>query len=127
MPVIAISGLMTLGGMAFLGAFITLRETHRVIGPTEKLESKFMEMSVGNFTLMQSFRKDDVLKGLDDFINVHLNTMSDYFIILDGSVTEIRNLIVNVKSGAVSADDFAEQLANITDRMEKSAAAFRQE
>jgi hypothetical protein len=86
-----------------------------------------MEMSVGNFTLMQSFRKDDVLKGLDDFINVHLNTMSDYFIILDGSVTEIRNLIVNVKSGAVSADDFAEQLANITDRMEKSAAAFRQE
>ena len=36
--ILALSSFITLFAMALLGAFITLRETHRVIGPVGKME-----------------------------------------------------------------------------------------
>jgi signal transduction histidine kinase len=126
MPVLAASAVVTFIVMSLLGAYITLRETHKVIGPARKMERKFLEMSSGDFSLMDSFRKEDVLKGLDDFINVHLNTMADYFTILDGSLKDVRELIGEMEAAGVAAEETASRLRSRIDAIEKSAHAFRQ-
>ena len=60
--ILALSSFITLFAMALLGAFITLRETHRVIGPVGKMERKFKEMTEGDFSYMLSFRQNDLLR-----------------------------------------------------------------
>ncbi|UCF31087.1 MAG: hypothetical protein JSV26_01280 [bacterium] len=126
LPVLGLSTIVTFVAMALLGAYVTLRETHKVIGPARKMERKFIEMSSGDFSLMDSFRKADVLKGLDDFINIHLNTMSDYFTILDRTTGEVREQIEVMRTGEVSVEEVSARLEEKIAAIEKSAQAFRQ-
>ena len=87
--VLAVSSLVTLVAMSLLGGYITLRETHRVVGPVNRMERKFREMANGDFRYMESFRKTDVLKGLDDSINIHLNNLGDFFITFERAMRDI--------------------------------------
>ncbi|UCG38184.1 MAG: hypothetical protein JSV00_08285, partial [bacterium] len=52
--VIVASALVTLASMALLGAYVTLWETHRVVGPVKRMERKLQEMPEGDFRYMES-------------------------------------------------------------------------
>lgn len=111
--------------MALLGGFITLRETHRVIGPISKMERKFVEMAEGDFSYIMPFRKADELKGLDEFINIHLNNLSDFFTIMDKMEREIVPLLAALER---SEGDYLENLGRIRSllaELDHYAEAFR--
>ena len=126
MPMLIISGLATFLALSVLATYTILRETHRVIGPAERMERKFQEMSGGNFKLMESFRKDDVLKGLDDYINLHLNNMADYFTCLDQALAEVKKDFGALESGADGADVALDRIKGRMHDIEAYAASFRQ-
>ena len=94
--ILLVSAFVTIFAMALVGCFITLRETHRIIGPVGKLENKFREMTEGNFSYMIPFRKGDVMKGLDDSLNIHLNNLSDFFTNYDKVVREVVPLLTAI-------------------------------
>lgn len=124
-PVLTISGLATFLALAALAAYTILRETHRVVGPAERMERKFQEMSRGDFALMQSFRKDDVLKGLDDCINLHLNNMADYFTCLERALEEVKADLAALESGPDAAGEKLKRIGERVHDIEKYAASFR--
>ena len=125
LPVLMMSALVTLVAMAILAIYIILKQTHRVVGPARRMEAKFLEMSEGNFELMHSFRQGDVLKGLDDFINQHLNNMSDYFVFLERSMQSADDLLDKLESGKMPSGECAEMLREELAEMDKYATAFR--
>jgi hypothetical protein len=123
--ILAVSSFVTLFAMALVGGFITLRETHRVIGPVEKMERKFREMTEGDYSYMVGFRKVDVLKGLDVSINTHLNNLSDFFTNFDKIVREITPLLTEIEK---SEGDGGEKLLKIRDllaELDQYGNAFR--
>ena len=125
MPVLMVSALVTLLAMALLAIYVTLKQTHRVVGPARRMESKFLEMSEGDFSLMQSFRKGDVLRGLDDFINQHLNNMSDYFVYLEKNMQSIDHTIDKLESGDMTPAECAAKLREELAELDKYATAFK--
>jgi hypothetical protein len=120
-----VSALVTLLAMALVGSFITLRETHRVIGPVGKMEGKFREMTAGNFSYMIPFRRGDLLKGLDDSINVHLNNLYDFFTNYDKVVREISHLVDEVEKGEGDTGENLRKLRNCLAELEQQSEAFR--
>jgi len=125
LPVLMVSALLTFLAMAIWGIFITLKQTHRVIGPAKRMERKFLEMSKGDFHLMHSFREGDVLKGLDDFINLHLNNLSDYFIFLERSLADMRLLIEALEKEEVPPEEFTRRMRDELIEVEKYGEAFK--
>jgi hypothetical protein len=123
--VLAVSSLVTFVAMAFLGSYITLRETHRVVGPVNRMENKFREMTEGNFSYMESFRKDDVLKGLDDSINLHLNNLGDFFITFERAMGEINMRLAALEKDKGSTEENLERIRKLLAEIDHYADAFR--
>lgn len=123
--VLAVSSLVTLAAMALLGGYITLRETHRVVGPVNRMESKFREMAEGDFSYMESFRKKDVLKGLDDSINIHLNNLGDFFITFEGAMREITPRLAALERGEGDFKENVEVIRTHLAEIDHYAEAFR--
>ncbi len=123
--VLLTSALVTLITMAVLGAYITLRETHRVIGPVRRMEKKFQEMAEGDFRYMKSFRKGDVLKGLDDSINIHLNNLGDLISVFDMSLKDVISGLNALEKGEGDRDQNLELIRKRLAEIDRYADAFR--
>lgn len=123
--VLAVSSLVTLAAMALLGGYITLRETHRVVGPVNRMEMKFREMAEGNFRYMESFRKDDVLKGLDDSINIHLNNLGDFFVTFEKAMREIIPRLAALEKADGNTEENLETIRKLLAEIDHYADAFR--
>ena len=123
--VLAVSSLVTFVAMALLGTYITLRETHRVVGPVNRMENKFREMTEGNFNYMESFRKEDVLKGLDDSINIHLNNLGDFFITFERAMGEINMRLTALEKDKGSTEENLERIRKLIAEIDHYADAFR--
>jgi hypothetical protein len=123
--ILMVSTFVTIFAMVLVGIFITLRETHRVIGPVGKMENKFREMSEGNYGYMIPFRKGDLMKGLDDSINIHLNNLSDFFTNYNKAVQEIGPLLTAIEQGDGDAGENLQKIRNLLAELEQQADAFR--
>lgn len=111
--------------MALVGSFITLRETHRVIGPLDKMQRKFREMTQGDFSFMIPFRTGDVLKGLDESINIHLNNLADFFTNYDKTAREIVPLLSGLEKGTGSKEEDLQKIRTLLAELDHQADAFR--
>ena len=123
--ILALSSFVTFFAMALLGVFITLHETHRVIGPVGKMERKFKEMTDGDFSYMLSFRRNDLLKGLDDSINIHLNNLSDFFSSFDRVLYEIVPLLTAIENSEGDAGENLLKIRTLLAELDHYADAFR--
>jgi hypothetical protein len=123
--VLLTSALVTLLTMAFMGAYITLRETHRVIGPVRRMEEKFQQMTVGDFTYMASFRTGDVLKGLDDSINLHINNLGDLVQIMDMRLKDVHQGLLTLERGEGDREEILENIRIRLAEIDQYADAFR--
>jgi len=123
--VLAVSSLVTFVAMALLGGYITLRETHRVVGPVNRMEEKFREMTEGDFRYMASFRKDDVLKGLDDSINIHLNNLGDFFITFEKAMREITPRLAALERAEGNTKEDLDMIRKLLAEIDHYADAFR--
>jgi len=70
LPVITGTTLVTFVLVSAISAFITLRESHRIVGPVGRLAGALRELAQGRICHVGGLRKDDVLKGLDEDINI---------------------------------------------------------
>lgn len=123
--ILGLSAFVIFISMALMGGFITLRETHRVIGPAGKMEKKFREMAEGNFDYMIPFRNADVLKGLDESINVHLNNLSDFFITFEKTEREIVPLLGALESSEGDTEKNIAKIRKLMAELGHYAEAFR--
>ena len=123
--ILAVSFFVTFFAMALLGGFITLRETHRVIGPVGKMEKKFKEMAEGDFSYMVSFRKGDVLKGLDDSINIHLNNLSDLLTTFEKVKHDVIPLLLALEKSEGDTAQNIQMIRNLLAELDHYAEAFR--
>jgi hypothetical protein len=123
--ILAVSSFVTLFAMTLVGGFITLRETHRVIGPVEKMERKFKEMTEGDYSYMVGFRKADVLKGLDVAINSHLNNLSDFFTNFDKMVGEIATPLTAIEKAEGDKGENLLEIRNLLAELAHYADVFR--
>ena len=123
--ILALSSIVTFFAMALLGVFITLRETHRAIGPVGKMERKFKEMTEGDFSYMLSFRRNDLLRGLDDSINIHLNNLSDFFSSFDRVTHEIVPLLTAIENSEGDAGENLLKIRTLLAELDHYADAFR--
>jgi len=123
--ILMVSTFVTIFAMVLVGIFITLWETHRVIGPVGKMENKFREMTEGNYGYMIPFRKGDLMKGLDDSINIHLNNLSDFFTNYNKAVGGIDPLLTAIEQGDGDAGENLLKIRNLLAELEQQADAFR--
>ena len=84
LPVITGTSLVTFFLVSVVSALITLRESHRIVGPVQRLTGALNDLAQGRISFVGTLRKDDVLKGLDDDIN----TLSENLARLDGRLKE---------------------------------------
>jgi len=84
LPVITGTTLVTFLLVSAISAFITLRESHRIVGPVGRLAGALRDLAHGRICHVGTLRKDDVLKGLDEDINI----LSENLARLDGRLRE---------------------------------------
>ena len=123
--ILLLSSLVTFIAMALMGSFITLRETHRVIGPVGKMDRKFREMTEGNFSYMIPLRNADVLKGLDESINIHLNNLSDFFTNFEKVEREIVPLLAALEKSEGETVESLQRIRVLLAELSHYAEAFR--
>ena len=84
LPVITGTSLVTFILVSAVSAFIALRESHRIVGPVDRLANVLSDLARGRISFVGVLRKDDVLKGLDEDIN----TLSENLARLDERLKE---------------------------------------
>ena len=84
LPVITGTSLVTFILVSAISTFIALRESHRIVGPVNRLTNALNDLARGRISFVGVLRKDDVLKGLDEDIN----TLSENLAQLDSRLKE---------------------------------------
>jgi methyl-accepting chemotaxis protein len=103
LPVITGTSLITFLIVSIISSYITLRETHRIVGPINRLKEALADISEGRITWVGSVRKGDVLKGFDDSINNLADNLSRSMEAVSGSFAEIESALAELEgSGEVS-------------------------
>ncbi len=85
LPVITGTSLVTFLLVSVISAAIALRESHRIVGPVERLTGALADLAQGRISYMKPVRRGDLLKGLDDDIN----TLSENLARMDGRLQEV--------------------------------------
>jgi methyl-accepting chemotaxis protein len=103
---------------------IALRESHRIVGPVERLTGALADLADGRISYVGAVRKGDLLKGLDDDIN----TLSENLARMDGRLQEVlgglkRELEQFDQAGELT-EDGAKRIREITHEMEDALGFF---
>lgn len=89
------------------------------------MQKKFSEMTQGDFSYMVPFRSGDVLKGLDNSINIHLNNLGDFFTNYDETMREIVSLVTDLEEDSGDAQDNILKVRGLLAGLDQKADAFR--
>jgi hypothetical protein len=108
-----------------ISAFVALRESHRIVGPVRRLEGALSDLSQGQVSFVGMLRKDDVLKGLDEYIT----TLSENLAQFDGSLREAldglnREIVALEDSESVPTDQI-NRIRKCVDDFEKAMEFFK--
>jgi methyl-accepting chemotaxis protein len=124
LPVITGTSLVTFLLVSGISAIIALRESHRIVGPVERLTGALADLADGRISYVGTVRKGDLLKGLDDDIN----TLSENLARMDGRLQEVlgglkRELEQFDQAGELT-EDSAKRIREITNEMEDALGFF---
>jgi methyl-accepting chemotaxis protein len=124
LPVITGTSLVTFLLVSGISAIIALRESHRIVGPVERLTGALADLADGRISYVGTVRKGDLLKGLDDDIN----TLSENLARMDGRLQEVlgglkRELEQFDQAGELT-EDGAKRIREITHEMEDALGFF---
>ncbi|MGD8353136.1 MAG: hypothetical protein PVJ01_03140 [Pseudomonadota bacterium] len=110
LPVITGTSLITFVLLSAVSAFITLRESHRIVGPVSRLAGALGDLAHGKISFMAMLRKNDVLKGLE----VDINTISENLSRLEGCLREALDGLEQEAAGLSESEvPTAEQIKGI--------------
>jgi len=110
LPVIIGTSLITFVLVSAVSAFITLRESHRIVGPVGRLAGALSDLAQGRISFVGMLRKNDVLKGLENDIN----TLSENLARLEGHLREALDELEKEVSGIRESEVLSlEQISGI--------------
>lgn len=124
LPVITGTSLVTFLVVSIISAYITMRETHRIVGPMNRLKSALADIAAGRLTWVGSVRKGDVLKGFDDSINHLADNLSLFQESMQASVVSIGKTIDEMERSPDAAADRLAELKKGVRSMEESLGFF---
>lgn len=124
LPVITGTSLVTFILVSAISAAIALRESHRIVGPVERLTGALADLAHGRISYVGTVRRGDLLKGLDDDIN----TLSENLARMDGRLQEVlaglkRELERFDQTGELD-DEGAKRISEITGELEDALGFF---
>jgi len=105
LPVITGTSLVTFLLVSAISALIALKESHRIVGPVDRLTGALNDLAKGRISFVGALRKDDILKGLDDDIN----TLSENLARLDGSLREALDGLKKEIAGLRESESLSEE------------------
>lgn len=125
LPVITGTSLVTFLLVSAISAIIALRESHRIVGPVDRLTGALGDLAQGRISFVGTLRKNDVLKGLDDDIN----TLSENLARLDGRLTEaldgLKKEIVGLRESEVISGEQINGIRKCANDFEEALEFFR--
>ena len=113
LPVITGTSLVTFLCVSVISSFITLRATHKIVGPRNRIHGAMQEIAMGRLARMGSIRGGDVLKGLDVSINRLVDGLTFYQEELSSAIEELRKVVGEIEPGEMSM----EQMRALQDRL----------
>ncbi len=127
LPVITGTSLVTFFIVSIISAFITLRETHRIVGPMGRLKIAMQDLSEGRISWIGSLRKNDVMKGLD----VSINNLADNLGRLDESmrsaVDDLKEQVTQVRDDEPLSRDQVAQIRRKIGELENALTFFKRD
>ncbi|MDF1535767.1 MAG: hypothetical protein P1S46_04590 [bacterium] len=124
LPVITGTSLVTFILVSAISAVIALRESHRVVGPVERLTGALADLAEGRISYVGTVRKGDLLKGLDDDIN----TLSGNLSRMDGRLQEVlarlRGELDRADQAGGPDDDVMKRIRDIANELEDALGFF---
>ncbi len=125
LPVITGTSLVTFILVSAISAVIALRESHRIVGPVERLTGALNDLAQGRISFVGALRKDDVLKGLDEDIN----TLSENLARLDGRLREaldgLKKEIAGLRESEVLSGDQISRIRKCANDFDEALEFFR--
>lgn len=124
LPVITGTSLVTFVLVSAISAVIALKESHRIVGPIDRLTGVLSDLAQGRVSSLEPMRKGDLLKGLEDDIN----TLSGNLARMDGRLTEVlaglkRELEQVDQSGELD-EDGTKRIREIANELEDALGFF---
>jgi len=117
LPVITGTAVVTFLVVTVVSAVWTLRESHRVVGPVGRITAVLRDLARGKVTYAGLLRKDDVLKGLEN----DLNLLSENLAHLEGSLRKTLDSLKDALAGPGGSEPLSVQQL---DRIRKCADEF---
>jgi len=125
LPVITGTSLVTFLLVSVISSIIALKESHRIVGPVDRLTGALNDLALGRISFVGMLRKDDVLKGLDDDIN----TLSENLARLDGRLREaldgLKKEIAGLRESEVITNDQLSRIRKCANDFEEALGFFR--
>ena len=125
LPVITGTSLVTFLLVSAISAIIALRESHRIVGPVDRLTGALHDLAQGRISFVGPLRKDDVLKGMDD----DLNTLFENLAKLDGSLREalegLKKEIAGLRESEMLSEAQISRIRKCANDFEEALGFFR--
>ncbi len=124
LPVITGTSLVTFIFVSAISAFIALRESHRIVGPMERLTGALADLAEGRISYVGTVRKGDLLKGMDD----NINTLSENLARMDGRLQEVlaglRSELERIDQAGELDDDGKKRIKDLANELEDALGFF---
>jgi methyl-accepting chemotaxis protein len=125
LPVITGTSMVTFLLVSSISALIVLRESHRIVGPVDRLRGALSDLAQGRISFVGALRKDDVLKGLDDDIN----TLSENLARMDGRLREaldgLKKEIAGLRESEVLSGEQISRIRKCANDFDEALGFFR--
>ncbi len=124
LPVITGTSLVTFLLVSAISSFIALRESHRIVGPVQRLTGALADRAEGRISYVGTMRKSDLLKGLDDDIN----TLSENLARMNGRLQEVlaglRSELDNIDQAGELDNDGIKRIKDLANELEDALGFF---
>ena len=125
LPVITGTSFVTFLLVSAISAFITLRESHRIVGPVGRLLGALGDLSQGRISFVGMLRKDDVLKGMDENINTLSENLAQFDDRLKEALEELNREIAALPDSKTISTEQVERFRKCANDFEEAMGFFK--
>ncbi len=125
LPVITGTSLVTFLLVSALSTFIALRESNRIVGPVHRLAGALGDLAQGRISCMESLRRGDVLKGLDQDINTLSENLARLDSLLREALGELKEELGHLETAGLLPGEQMKRIRDLTNDLEQALAFFK--
>jgi hypothetical protein len=127
LPVITGTSLVTCILLSAISAFVALRESHKIVGPVGRLRGALSDLAQGRIRFVGMLRKDDVHKGLDEYINTLSENLAQFDGRLRKALSDLNREIVALEDSKTVSTGQIDRIRKCADDLEEALGFFRRD